>query len=430
MSINKLELSYDSPYNLLVEVYTIGFHGQNQSMKKQGTIIFLLAGIGQFTLDSPIPSLPTLVHDLNSTISHIQLMMGFFIISMAITQPIYGVFSDTYGRKPILFIGLVFLIFGSLICYFSSDYTSLIIGRIVQGIGIGATSALCKAIARDLYEADELKKIMSIIFVTWCIALLIAPLIGGVMQYYSGWKSVFLCQLFIQVLTLFICINIYRESQLETIGIRNILSSSNFTYMNKNFLTYTAICMLCTFFIYGFNLITPFLIQITFHYNPLQNGIFNFLITAGYVIGAFTNQKLKVNKHSEQLINQICLSLVGLSSTLAFFSLNYTTSFFLILSVIFIISCGVGFILPYSMAKAFNNVKNSKGLASSTYGLILFVGSFLCNLAISSFIGQNLFKFSLLMLLFSILLFLVARNAKNLSFPVDSDVILDYQKEL
>src|SRR6056297_3066150 len=224
-------------------------------MDSQVYLLYLITGIGQYTLDSYLPSLPKLASLLSVTPQLMQYTIGIFLIAMALSQPVYGFLSDLFGRKKILLIGLFILFLGTVTCMLSNSYLFFISGRILQGVGIGATSSLCKSIARDIYTGERLKKYMSTMIIVWGISLIAAPFLGGILMSYFGWKSVFISQL---VLALLCCIlSIYQK---ETLRLKSsFLSFRQMQYQsplikNSRFIFNTFICAVCTSVIYGINM--------------------------------------------------------------------------------------------------------------------------------------------------------------------------------
>jgi DHA1 family bicyclomycin/chloramphenicol resistance-like MFS transporter/DHA1 family 2-module integral membrane pump EmrD-like MFS transporter len=91
-----------------------------------------------------------------------------------------------------LLFGLSINLIGSLVCYLSNDINFLFIGRFLQGIGVGAGTALARPILRDLFEKETLAVYNSYLAISSILILTTAPILGGYIQQYAGWKYNFL----------------------------------------------------------------------------------------------------------------------------------------------------------------------------------------------------------------------------------------------
>ncbi|NGX34675.1 MAG: Inner membrane transport protein YdhC, partial [Candidatus Anoxychlamydiales bacterium] len=84
-------------------------------------IILLISSLAGITSDIYAPSLPAISKSLNTSINLVQWSMAIYMLGLAISQVVYGPLSEGFGRRPILIIGLIILIVGSGICYFSQN---------------------------------------------------------------------------------------------------------------------------------------------------------------------------------------------------------------------------------------------------------------------------------------------------------------------
>src|SRR5699024_8796472 len=96
-----------------------------------------------------------------------------------------------FGRRPILFIGLGLYLLATLACIFAPSIGLLIFGRAIQGLGASATPAAGRAVIRDIWSGDQAARAMSFVMIVMSFAPLMAPLLGGQIFTYFGWRAIF-----------------------------------------------------------------------------------------------------------------------------------------------------------------------------------------------------------------------------------------------
>src|SRR5690554_2181795 len=106
--------------------------------------------------DVMLPAFPTMAADLGVSDAAIQRVLSVFMLGYALPHLLVGSAADRFGRRPILLSGMVIYAIGSIICLFSNDFNSLLIGRFVQGLGCATGPVLARAVLRDLYTGREL----------------------------------------------------------------------------------------------------------------------------------------------------------------------------------------------------------------------------------------------------------------------------------
>src|SRR5476651_7636 len=114
------------------------------------TIIFmdLLTGM---EFDLFVPSFPELQSHFNLTPFWVEALLSVNFIGYCLSLFFVGGLADRYGRKPIILLGLVIFILGSVLCLYPSSYYFLIAGRFIQGVGIAAPAILSFLIIADSY---------------------------------------------------------------------------------------------------------------------------------------------------------------------------------------------------------------------------------------------------------------------------------------
>ena len=146
------------------------------------TLIMLASSLSYLSIDLYLPSLPAMTKGLLITAQQSQLTVTIFLISFCCLQLFYGPLSDHYGRRPLLLIGLALYVFATLICINAHDINMLLLGKIFQGLGIGAGAVLSRAMLRDQFSGNELAKMTSFLNVAVSTCFNRITTLGGFIQ--------------------------------------------------------------------------------------------------------------------------------------------------------------------------------------------------------------------------------------------------------
>jgi EmrB/QacA subfamily drug resistance transporter len=135
-------------------------------------------------------AMPTIVGTLGG-IDLFSWIFGAYLLTQAIFIPIYGRLADLYGRKPVLLFGIGVFLVGSLLCGLAWNMISLIVFRVLQGIGAGALIPVSQAVVSDIYSGEARARVQGYISSTFGSAAILGPMVGGVIATYISWKAVF-----------------------------------------------------------------------------------------------------------------------------------------------------------------------------------------------------------------------------------------------
>lgn len=146
-------------------------------------------------------AMPGIIGDLGG-FSLFTWVFSAFLLAQAITIPIYGKLADLFGRKPVFTFGVTVFLIGSLLCGFAPTMKMLILFRLIQGIGAGATLPIATTIIGDIYSVQERAKIQGYIASVWGISSIIGPVLGAIFVQYLNWAWIFWINLPLGVLSI------------------------------------------------------------------------------------------------------------------------------------------------------------------------------------------------------------------------------------
>jgi DHA1 family bicyclomycin/chloramphenicol resistance-like MFS transporter len=169
----------------------------HDGVKRPGTreMTVMLAGLmalNAFAIDSMIPALPDIGRSLR--VAHEndrQLVVIAYFLGFASTQLVWGPLADRFGRKPVLAVGVCLYGAFALLCGFAGSFPLLIAGRVAMGASAAVTRVLVIAMVRDLFEAEAMARVMSLVFMTFMLVPVLAPNIGQLILLFAPWRAIF-----------------------------------------------------------------------------------------------------------------------------------------------------------------------------------------------------------------------------------------------
>jgi len=155
-----------------------------------------LMSIVALAIDAILPA----ISDIGITINSLdpkdnQLLITMIFLGLGAGQLFFGPLSDAYGRKPMVYLGLIVFTIASIICLLAPNIEIMVIGRILQGIGLSAPRTITISIIRDIYRGDYMAKIMSFVVAFFILVPIVAPAIGKLILDQFGWQAIFYLQL-------------------------------------------------------------------------------------------------------------------------------------------------------------------------------------------------------------------------------------------
>ena len=169
----------------------------SDGVKRPGTreMIAMLAGLmalNAFAIDVMIPALPDIGNSLGvADENHRQLVVVAYMLGFGTTQLVWGPLADRFGRKPVLAAGiLLYAVFG-LLCAFAGSFAVLIAGRAAMGASAAVTRVLVVSMVRDLFEAEAMARVMSLVFMVFMVVPVLAPNIGQGILLFASWQAIF-----------------------------------------------------------------------------------------------------------------------------------------------------------------------------------------------------------------------------------------------
>ena len=336
-------------------------------------VLILIGAFSQFAADIYAPSIPAIAQDLDTSIDNVQWTMSIYMFGVAGMQFFDGAISEAMRRKAPMILGVVIMFSGSIICIYANDINMLLIGRLVQGIGISSCACLWRSVFRDSFSGDDLAKYAS--YATMVVMFVIpgAPLLGGFIQDYFGWHATFI---FIAIYAVFAIILLIFGMQ-ETSTNHNI-ANINLKVICKNYMVLlksplfmgTIFSVFLSFgAFFSWFVIGPVLLIDRIGITPSEFGVISCACgIIGFGIGGFTNGKF-VKKYGIPTMLRFGWSLMVFGGILLFMGhFIFGLELWPIVIPVAIFFYGTSFIWPNAFATAFSPFGHMAGYAGALYG--------------------------------------------------------------
>jgi MFS transporter, DHA1 family, multidrug resistance protein len=143
-------------------------------------------------IDAMLPAFPTIVRVLHvADPNHGQWIVTAYMTGMGVGQLFWGLMSDRFGRRPMLFGGLSLYVVAALVCSFTGSFHSLLAWRFVHGLAAASVTVI-RSVIRDLYSGRQMARVMSLTFVVFLTIPIIAPSIGQLILLIAPWRFIFI----------------------------------------------------------------------------------------------------------------------------------------------------------------------------------------------------------------------------------------------
>lgn len=271
------------------------------------SILLLLASFGIVSSVLFTPGLPQIAQRLGINDVTAQLTITVFLIGYALGFLPYGPFSDRFGRKPAIYLGVSIAILGCLLILLVEKFHSfpfLLFGRLLLALGSSVGLKIAFTMIGETYQHERATKAITYLMLSFAVAPSLAVGIGGLLTTHFGWESCFYFQtgysIFVLIMAFFLpetCL----KTDLHALKIKSIASGYLQKVKNKKVLLCGMMMGCGISIVYLFAAEAPFIGIARIGLPPAKYGLFNFIPAAGFVTGAlFAN--VMAGKKSQRFI--------------------------------------------------------------------------------------------------------------------------------
>lgn len=332
-----------------------------------------LAAIAPLAVDMYLPAMHDMASQLAQPIEQVELSISTFLIGFAIGQLLGGSTSDRFGRKPVIFFGLLIYTISSIGLAMADSLELLLFLRFIQAIGGGAATVNSPAIVRDRFEGAQVAKTLSMVAMVMMSAPLVAPILGSLIHASLGWRAIFWILAGYALLIMLIFMVKLPESR--TKQDRKVLSKPLQSY--KRILSDPMLQRYLLILTFGFSTMFVFLTSASYlyleHYQQPAS-MFPWLFGANIALMIVLNRVniYFLNRYSAQQILSVGATIQWVSAILLFVSLTLFDNLWLTVIPISMMVGSLGLVSANGMSLALAHFRDISGTVASLIGVFEF----------------------------------------------------------
>lgn len=364
-----------------------------------------LMSIVALSIDALLPALPEISESLGVNNSNDnQLLITMIFLGLGFGQLIFGPLSDSFGRKPIVYIGFIVFVIATIICVSTNSFEMMIIGRVLQGVGLASPRTLSIAIVRDSYSGNYMAKILSIVVMVFILVPVIAPTLGQFLLNYYNWESIFYVNLIFGVLVMFW----FWKRQPETLAVTNrvpfsvrlFIDGTKEFFKHKDAVAFTFVSGFITGSFMVYLSTSQQIFQVQYNLAELFPYIFASLaISVGFATYLNSILVVKYGMWRIAYIGTIAYAIVSVLYVVLFWS-GANPSIIVLISFFAMQFFAIGFLFGNLRALAMQPIGHIAGIGAAINGFIStvmavpianYIGSFVTDSVLPLFIGFSIF---------------------------------------
>jgi DHA1 family bicyclomycin/chloramphenicol resistance-like MFS transporter len=360
--------------------------------RPNGVLLAAIACSGTLAMHIFVPVLPAVAHDFAVTPGAAQMTLTVYLIGLAVGQLIYGPLSDRFGRRPVLITALLIFLAATVLAGFAPSLKWLIAARVVQALGACGGLVLGRAMARDGATPEQAARQLALLIMVMTVAPAIAPLIGGTIAVWLGWRSIFGLLGAAGTVILMLTITTLPETNRTRVALPNLgamLAVYGQLLRRREFCAYATggACMSTS--IYAFLSASPFLFVNVLHRPPAEVGLYYMVLFVGITLGSWLASRLALRFRIEQLLRLGALfGMLGAAGLLAG-DLTGRLAVFWVVVPMALFTIGAGLTSPLATSRAIGVNLRAIGSASALYGFLQMSFGAICTLLAGLWHGHS-----------------------------------------
>ncbi len=336
--------------------------------------LIVLTGLGALSMNVFLPSLPQMAEYFGAEYGVVQLSVALYFGVNAALQLLIGPFSDRYGRRPVMLVGVAIYCLASLGCLWAPDVITFLVFRMIQA-SVVVGLVLGRAVVRDLYPRDQAASMIGYVTMGMAIVPMVGPVIGGVLGQAFGWKANFWLLFGAGLVILLLAWADLGETARKGEGrLRDQFAQYPTLLLSRRFWGYSLSSTLASGAFFAYLGGAPLVGARIFGLEPALLGLFFGAPALGYFFGNLISGRFSVRVGVDRMILWGALiTVAGLSTGLGLFFVGYKTALVFFGSMTFV-GLGNGMVLPNATSGMMSIRPDLAGTASGLGGSIMLAG--------------------------------------------------------
>ena len=360
------------------------------NLREETKIVVLanvLSVLGWLSINIYLPSLPLLEKTFGRYPADVKLSITLFLAGFALSQFFWGSISERFGRKTPILFGLLVAALGSVLAMCASNVFLFDAGRLIEGTGIGAASVLARALLTDSFNRAKISYAMSYITTSANIMPALAPIVGGFILLWFGWRFIFLF-LILYTAGLFILLarklpETHKHIKKDFTLIKAIEEYFQL-FKHREFLGYLLPYVMLSGGMLGFYTATPFIFINALHMSAHHYAFLCITTVVSYIAGVQVGQRLIISKSFKRVIFIGIIFTLVAGVALLLCSLFWQLNIYSVLLPMMIYTFGAGIVAPNANAGAMSIVSHIAGASGAVIGASLYAASAILSYVITS----------------------------------------------
>lgn len=343
------------------------------SERRVSVIGAMLAAIGPVSMALYTPAMPEIVDAFGTTEAAVKMSLSLYFAGFAFAQLICGPISDGLGRRPVTLAFMIIYTLSSFLAVFAPNIETLILARLLQGVGAAAGIAMSRAIVRDLFTHDQSTRIMNLIGIILAVGPALSPTIGGLVMEAFGWHAVFVVMTGAGVVLALVSALALEETvvrDLSRIQPRALAASYRKLFSNAGFMTASLTNAGAPGALYALATMLPFVLMDRVGLTPSQFGLAMLMQSASFFAGSLAVRAL-MRRFSALALVPAGLALIGVGSLALALLLRLAEP--TLLSVMLPVAAyafGIAFVISAMTTAALAQFPENAGAASALFGFM------------------------------------------------------------
>jgi MFS transporter, DHA1 family, multidrug resistance protein len=340
-------------------------------------LAFAVIILSWMSIKISMPALPTLSEVFHSTPGGVKLSVTIFFVFFALSQPIWGGITQKIGCRPTLLIGILVSIAGSLIAMLAFNLPTYIIGRTLEGLGMGSASPVGRTLLTDVFDRKDLARSMGTISGTASTMPALAPIVGGYLLTWIDWRAIFGFFLILSVLYLVLAFRDLPETRFHSDKDARPTTPQLFGYYlsilrNSKFWGYALCYAVMTGGLIGYYSAAPYWFVSQLGIAADHYAFLTVPTVVLYIFGLFVNRMLLRRYDLEKLLSLgITLAVLTAIVSLGLAIIN-VSGLIVIIVLLSLFGFSAGLVMPAVNAGAMAEFKKVAGPASALLVMTVF----------------------------------------------------------